>query len=50
MTIHYPYRSILYLAEAEKGIRTGVIFGKTFPLVVEINHLVVYSGAVGVSV
>jgi len=49
-TVHYPYHQIVHVIEAEGGISTGIIFTREFPVVIETMQLIVYSGAVGVSI
>ena len=48
--ITFPLRHVLSIVEAEKGVSTGVIFRDEFCVVIEVFHVVVYSGAVGVSI
>ena len=49
LTTHFNFQVIMNIKEAEGGIRTGIIFGKNYPLLIEVNHLIVYSGFVGMS-
>ena len=49
LTIHFPYRRIVQVLEAESGVSMGTIFTKEYPVVVEVLHQIVYSGAVGIS-
>ena len=49
-SISFPLRHVLSVVEAEKGVSTGVIFRDQFCVVIEVFHVVVYSGAVGISI
>ena len=50
MGISFPLRHVLSVVEAEKGVSTGVIFRDQFCVVIEAFHVVVYSGAAGISI
>lgn len=48
----YPYAWVLSITEADGGLSSGSTFWmnkKSFPVCVEVFHLVVYSGGVGIS-
>lgn len=49
---YFPYSVILSITGTETAIVVGgnmFIRGKTFPLLIQVNHLIVYSGSIGVS-
>jgi len=50
ITISYPLQYVLNVVEAERGISTGFFFGKQYVVLIEVFHLIVYNGAVGVGV
>jgi hypothetical protein len=47
-TISFPLRYILRVTEAETAV-SGGIFQEKFPVIIQVFHLVIYSGAVGIS-
>jgi hypothetical protein len=49
-SISFPLRHVLSVVEADKGVTTGMIFRDQFCVVIEVFHVVVYSGAVGISI
>jgi len=49
-SISFPLRHVLSVVEAEKGVSTGMIFRDKFCVVIEVFHVVVYSGAIAVSI
>ena len=49
LIFHYPYRSIILIAEGEGGspIKSGGFFAQSFPVLIQVNHLIVYEGVQG---
>lgn len=48
LSYSYPYRWVLNVAEGEGGVQAGGLFAKhNYAVVVEVFHLVVYTGATG---
>lgn len=47
--VSFPLRYVLSVTEAEGGVSTGVIFREQFTVIIQVYHLVIYSGAVGAS-
>lgn len=47
---HFPFRAVLAVVEPQPGdsVSTGAIFSKHYRLVVQVFHMVIYKGAIGV--
>jgi hypothetical protein len=50
ITFHFPLRWIMNIVESEAGLSLGTFSKKDYPVLVEVFHLVVYSGAAGVGI
>ena len=51
ITYSYSYTSILNIIEADGGLSSGSFFDKRkYPVCIEVYHLLVYSGAMGIGV
>ena len=49
LTLRVPYRHILRLSESSSGrLFKPSVFGGSYPLLIEVFHMVVYRGAVGI--